>query len=116
MTAVTIYHNPKCGTSRNVLALLQDKGLEPVVIQYLKTPLDRAELKALVARLGVPVREVVRWKEAEAVSAAAITPDSPDGELLEAMARTPVLMNRPIVVTQKGARLCRPSETVSELL
>lgn len=116
MTMVTIYHNPSCGTSRNVLALLRDKGLDPVVVQYLKTPLDRGALKALVTSMGVPAREVVRWKEKAAVTAAGITPESSDGALLEAMARTPVLMNRPIVVTGKGARLCRPSETVSELL
>lgn len=113
---VTIYHNPNCGTSRNVLALLRERGIEPVVVQYLKTPLDRSTLKALVTAMSVPAREVVRWKEKEAVAAAGITPESPDGTLLEAMVRFPVLMNRPIVATDKGARLCRPAETVSELL
>jgi len=86
------------------------------VIEYLKTPLDRAELKALVAKLGVPAREVVRWKEKDTVADAGITPDSPEGALLEAMARFPILMNRPIVVTAKGAKLCRPSDSVVEIL
>jgi arsenate reductase len=113
---VTIYHNPNCSTSRNVLALLRERGIEPVVLQYLKTPLDRSALKALVASMGVPAREMVRWKEKEAVSAAGIAPDMAEGALLEAMARFPVLMNRPIVVTHKGARLCRPPETVGEIL
>jgi arsenate reductase len=108
--------NPKCGTARTVLGLLRARGIEPEMVEYLKTPLDRVALKALVARLGVPVREVVRWKEAATVRAAAITPESPDGALLEAVARFPVLLNRPIVVTDKGARLCRPAETVAELL
>lgn len=108
--------NPKCGTARTVLALLREKGIEPEVVEYLKTPLDRAVLKTLVAKMGVAARDVVRWKEKEAVSAAAIGPDSSDGALLEAMARDPILIDRPIVVTSKGAKLCRPAETVHELL
>jgi arsenate reductase len=113
---VTIYHNPNCGTSRGVLAILHEKAIEPEVILYLKTPLDRAGLKRLVAKLGVPARDVVRWKEKDAVAAAGITPQSPEDALLEAMARFPVLMNRPIVVTAKGAKLCRPSDSVIEIL
>lgn len=108
--------NPKCGTAKTVLGLLRARGIEPEMVEYLKTPLDRGALKGLVAKLGVPVRELVRWKETEAVSAAAITQDSPEGVLLEAVARFPVLLNRPIVVTDKGARLCRPADTVTELL
>ena len=113
---VTIYHNPNCSTSRSVLALLRERGIDPVVVQYLKTPLDRGALKTLVATMGVPARELVRWKEKEAVSAAGVTPEMTEGALHEAMARFPVLMNRPIVATGKGARLCRPPETVSEIL
>lgn len=111
---VTIFHNPNCGTSRNVLALLKEKGLEPQVIKYLKTPLTRDELKTLIARMGVPVRDVVRWKE-KLVTELNIA-DADDDALLDAMAAHPVLMNRPIVITPKGAKLCRPSETVAEIL
>jgi arsenate reductase len=110
---VTIYHNPGCSNSRGALAILRAHGIEPVVVEYLKTPPDRAALKALVAKMGVAVRDVVRFKEA---AAAGITPDSSDDVLLDALAAHPVLLNRPIVVTDKGARLCRPPETVSELL
>lgn len=116
MAAVTLYHNPKCGTSRSVLARLRERGLEPDVVEYLKTPLDRGTLAGLAARMGVPVRELVRWKESEAVKAAAITPDSPDAALLAALADQPVLLNRPIVVTARGARLCRPAESVDAIL
>ena len=113
---VTIYHNPRCGTSRTTLELIRSRGIEPTIIEYLKTPLTRAELKALIAKMKVPVRDVVRWKEKDAVAAAGITEDSSDGALLDAMAEHPILMNRPIVVTGKGARLCRPSEIVVEIL
>lgn len=113
---VTMYHNPACGTSRNVLAILRDRGLEPEVVEYLKTPLDRAGLKALLAKLGVPARDILRWKQAEAVVEAGIDEGSDEDALLDAMAAHPILMNRPIVITAKGAKLCRPSETVSELL
>jgi arsenate reductase len=114
--SVTIYHNPNCGTSRNVLAALKEKGLEPRVVEYLKTPLSRDELKALIARRGVAVKDVVRWKQTEAVTAAGIDEASSDDALLAAMEKHPVLMNRPIVVTDKGAKLCRPAETVAEIL
>ena len=113
---VTIYHNPACSTSRKTLAILEERGIAPVVVQYLKTPLTRDELAALVAKMGVPARELVRWKEKEAVAQAGISETSPDAALLAAMAAHPVLMNRPVVVTDKGARLCRPQETVTELL
>ena len=113
---VTIYHNPNCSASRGALAILRERAIEPVVVQYLKTPLDHAGLKTLVAKLGVPAREVVRWKEKDTVAAAGIAPDSPEDVLLEAMARFPVLMNRPIVVTAKGAKICRPSDSVVEIL
>src|SRR5262245_30204184 len=111
---VTIYHNPRCGTSRNTLALIREAGIEPEVIEYLKTPLSRAELAALVARMGVPVREVLRAKEDLAGELGLRDPAVGDDALLDAMAAHPILMNRPIVVTDKGARLCRPAETVRE--
>lgn len=112
----TIYHNPNCGTSRNVLAILKEKGLEPRVIEYLKTPLSRDALKTLVAQMGVAVKDVVRWKQKDEVAATAIAADSTDDALLDAMMKFPILMNRPIVITPKGAKLCRPSETVAEIL
>lgn len=99
---VTIYHNPNCGTSRGALALIRERGIAPEVIEYLKTPLTRAELAALVAKLGVPARELVRWKQAEAVAAAGIDETSSAAALLEAMAAHPILMNRPVVVTGKA--------------
>lgn len=111
---VIIYHNPSCGTSRNVLAILREKGLEPRVIEYLKTPLTRDQLRALVEQMGVPVREVIRWKE-KLVTELNIE-GAGDDVLLDAMVQHPILMNRPIVMTDKGARLCRPSETVAEIL
>ncbi len=113
---VTIYHNPSCGTSRCTLALIREKGIEPSIIEYLKTPLSKAELKALVAKMGVPVKDVVRWKQKAEVVAAGIDEASSDEALLDAMAASPILMNRPIVVTDKGAKLCRPEETVASLL
>ena len=113
---VTIYHNGKCGTSRNALEILRGRGIEPTVVEYLKTPLDKAALKALIAKMGAAVKDVVRWKEKETVAEAGIDESSSDDALLNAMAKHPILMNRPIVVTPKGAKLCRPSETVNELL
>ena len=113
---VTIYHNPKCSTSRNALQIIRDKGIEPTIIEYLKTPLNKAELKALIAKMGVGVKDVVRWKEKDTVAETGIDPESSDSKLLDAMVKHPILMNRPIVVTPKGAMLCRPSETVGEIL
>ncbi len=115
-TPVTIYHNPNCGTSRNVLALVREAGIEPTVIEYLKTPPDRATLQALIARMGVPVREVVRSKEALYAELGLDDPSATDTQLLDAMLAHPILINRPIVVTPQATRLCRPSETVRELL
>ena len=112
----TIYHNPNCGTSRNVLALVREAGIEPTVIEYLKTPPDRATLKALVARMGVPVREVLRAKEPLCDELGLHDPAKTDDELLDAMMAHPILINRPIVVTPQATRLCRPSETVRDLL
>ena len=113
---VTIYHNPLCGTSRCTLALIREKGIEPTIIEYLKTPLDQHELRHLVDRMKVPVKDVVRWKQKAEVEAAGISENSDDDTLLAAMAAHPILMNRPIVVTDKGAKLCRPEEVVKEML
>ena len=114
--SVTIFHNPSCGTSRGALAIIREKGIEPTVIEYLKTPLSKDQLKALIAKMGVPVKDVVRWKQKDEVAAAGIGESSSDEALLDAMARFPILMNRPIVITGKGVKLCRPSDTVASLL
>jgi arsenate reductase (glutaredoxin) len=114
--SVTIYHNPMCGTSRGALGIIREKGIEPTVIEYLKTPLSKDQLKALIAQMDVPVKDVVRWKEKDAVAQAGISETSSDDALLAAMAKFPILMNRPIVVTDKGVKLCRPSDTVAGLL
>jgi arsenate reductase (glutaredoxin) len=114
--SVTIYHNPDCGTSRNTLALIRNSGVEPEVIEYLKTPPSREVLLALIAAMGLPVREVMRRKgtpyEALNLDDAAVS----DDDLVTAMLAHPILINRPIVVTPLGTRLCRPSELVLELL
>ena len=114
--SVTIFHNPSCGTSRGALAIIREKGIEPTVIEYLKTPLTKDQLKALIARMGVAVKDVVRWKQKDEVAAAGIGESSTDEALLDAMAKFPILMNRPIVITGKGVKLCRPSDTVASLL
>jgi arsenate reductase (glutaredoxin) len=114
--SVTIYHNAMCGTSRGALGIIREKGIEPTVIEYLKTPLSKDQLKALIAKMGVAVKDVVRWKEKDAVAQAGISETSSDDALLEAMAKFPILMNRPIVMTSKGVKLCRPSDTVAGLL
>ncbi|MBA2673878.1 arsenate reductase (glutaredoxin) [Ramlibacter sp.] len=115
-TPVTIYHNPNCGTSRNVLALVREAGIAPTVIEYLKSPPDRATLQALIARMGVPVREVMRAKEQLYTELGLDDPLTTDAQLLDAMMAHPILINRPIVVTPEATRLCRPSERVHELL
>jgi arsenate reductase len=113
---ITIYHNPRCGTSRNTLALIRESGFEPRVVEYLATPPTRAELADLVARSGLPVREVVRSKEPLFAELGLDDPAIGDEALLDAMAANPILINRPIVVTPKGVRLCRPAELVREIL
>ena len=114
--AVTIYHNPKCQTSRNVLGFIREAGIEPRIIEYLKTPPSRDELKRLVKRTGGNVSDIVRWKEPIAKELGLDKDESSDSELLDAMVAHPILINRPIVVTDKVVKLCRPSETVKELL
>ena len=113
---VTIYHNPRCETSRNALAIIRDKGIEPTIIEYLKTPLSPEELRALIHQMKVPVRDVVRWKQTAEVAAAGISEATDEDTLLAAMAAHPILMNRPIVITPKGVKLCRPSQEVIEIL
>lgn len=112
----TIYHNPKCSTSRNVLATLRDAGHEPRIIEYLKTPPSKNELKQLIKRMGAKASDVVRWKEPVAGELGLDKDESSDEELLNAMMEHPILINRPIVVTEDAVKLCRPSETVKELL
>jgi arsenate reductase len=114
--AVTIYHNPQCGTSRNVLGLIRNAGIEPEVIEYLKTPPDRATLKLLIARMGGNVRDLLREKGTPYAELGLDRSDLDDGVLLDMMLAHPVLINRPIVVTEKGVMLCRPSEKVLEIL
>jgi arsenate reductase len=111
---VTIFHNPQCGTSRNVLALIRNAGIEPEVIEYLKTPPTREKLRELVAQMGVPVRDVARQKEA--VYRELGLDVQGDDALMDAMLAHPVLINRPIVVTPLATRLCRPSEAVLDIL
>jgi arsenate reductase len=111
-----IYHNPACGTSRNVLALLEDKGFKPKVVLYLKNPPSRDEIKALVTRMGVPLRAILREKGTPFEELGLGNPALSDDQLLDALEKHPILLNRPIVVTHKGAKLCRPKETVLDLL
>ena len=115
-TSVTIYHNPQCGTSRNTLAMIRNSGIEPEVIEYLKSPPDRATLLALIAATGQPVIDAVRTKEAVFTELNLSAPGVTDAQLIDAMLAHPVLINRPLVVTPLGARLCRPSERVLDIL
>ncbi|WP_276866502.1 glutaredoxin-dependent arsenate reductase [Enterobacter oligotrophicus] len=116
MTDITIYHNPACGTSRNTLALIQNSGVEPTVILYLETPPDRDKLKDLISAMGISVRALLR-KNVEPYEQLGLTEDRfTDEELIEAMLSHPILINRPIVVTPLGTRLCRPSEVVLDIL
>ncbi|WP_156963803.1 arsenate reductase (glutaredoxin) [Muricoccus aerilatus] len=116
MVTVTIYHNPACGTSRNTLALIRNSGEEPEVIEYLKTPPSREVLADLIRRMGVPVRDVLREKGTPYAELGLGDRSLTDEQLLDAMMAHPILINRPIVVTPLGVRLCRPSETVLNLL
>ncbi|MBS3025304.1 arsenate reductase (glutaredoxin) [Acidiphilium multivorum] len=114
--SVIIYHNPDCGTSRNVLALIRNAGIEPTIIEYLKTPPTRTELVGLIKRMGVPVRSVLREKGTPYAELNLDDSALSDDALLDAMMAHPILINRPIVVTQLGVKLCRPSETVLDIL
>jgi arsenate reductase len=112
----TIYHNPACGTSRNTLAMIRDAGIEPRVIEYLKTPPSRSELAAMIKAAGLTVREAIREKGTPYHELGLDDPKLSDAALLDAMVAHPILINRPIVVTPKGTRLCRPAERVLEIL
>lgn len=116
MSAITIYHNPACGTSRNVLALIRNSGEDPTVIEYLQTPPDRATLERLLAEMGRPVREVLRQKGTPFDELGLSDPKWTDQQLIDFMLAHPILINRPIVVTPLGTRLCRPSEAVLDIL
>ena len=116
MPCVTIYHNPRCGTSRNTLALIRNSGVEPEVIDYLQTPPTRDKLLELIAQMAVPVRDMMRRKEALYGELALDNPALGDSALIDAMLAHPILMNRPVVVTARGTRLCRPSEAVLDIL
>jgi arsenate reductase (glutaredoxin) len=113
---VIIYHNPECGTSRNTLALIRHHGIEPHVVEYLKTPPSRAMLQSLVGRMGTSVRNLLREKGTPFGELRLGDPKLTDEQLIDAMLAHPTLINRPIVITQKGVRLCRPSEAVLDLL
>jgi len=116
MSDVTIFHNPACGTSRNTLALIRHAGIEPVVIEYLKTPLSKDKLRELVAAMGISVRDLLRQKGTPYAELGLDDPALSDEQLLDAMLAHSILINRPIVVTDLGTKLCRPSEEVLELL
>jgi arsenate reductase len=114
--SVTIYHNPSCGISRNTLAMTRASGEEPEIVEYLKTPPDRARLIALIRAMGISARALLREKGTPYVELGLADPKWSDDELIDFMVAHPILINRPIVVTPKGAKLCRPSETVLDLL
>lgn len=116
MSAITIYHNPECGTSRNTLELIRNSGVEPTVIHYLETPPSRDQLVALIAAMDMPVRDLLR-KNVSPYEALGLAEDRfSDDELIDAMLAHPILINRPIVVTPLGTKLCRPSEVVLDIL
>jgi arsenate reductase len=116
VSEITIYHNPACGTSRNTLGLIRHAGIEPKVIEYLKTPPTKDELRQLLARMRMPVRALLRQKGTPYAELGLDRPDWSDDQLLDLMLQHPILINRPIVVTPLGVKLCRPSEEVLELL
>jgi arsenate reductase (glutaredoxin) len=116
MPSITIYHNPQCGTSRNVLALIRNTGVEPEVIEYLKTPPSRDKLMELVAQMGIGVRELLRQKGTPYDELGLGDESLTDDALFDAIVAHPILMNRPMVVTALGTRLCRPSELVLDIL
>jgi len=116
MKDITIYHNPACGTSRNVLGLIRGAGIEPRVIEYLKTPPDRATLESLIAQMKIRPRDLLRERGTPYAELGLADPKWSDDQLIDFMLAHPILINRPIVVTPLGVRLCRPSEAVLDLL
>jgi arsenate reductase (glutaredoxin) len=113
---ITIYHNPRCGTSRNTLAMIRASGAEPTVVEHLKAGWTRAQLTDIAAATGAPLRDLLRTKEPLAAKLKLAEPGVTAPQLLDAMVANPILVNRPIVVTPKGTRLCRPSEVVLDLM
>ena len=116
MTDVTIYHNPGCGTSRSTLAIIRNAGIEPHVVEYLKTPPARALLEQLIARAGLTPRAILRERGTPYAELGLGNPALPDDELLDAMMAHPILINRPLVISPLGVKLCRPSEAVLDIL
>lgn len=116
MTDIIIYHNPDCGTSRNTLALIRNAGIEPHVVEYLKTPPSRAMLEQLIARAALPPRDLLRKKGTPYSELGLDNPALSDAELIDAMMAHPILINRPLVASPLGVRLCRPSEAVLDIL
>jgi arsenate reductase len=116
MTDIVIYHNPECGTSRNALAMIRNAGIEPHVVEYLKTPPSRALLESLIARAGVAPRALLREKGTPFAELGLDNPDLTDAQLVDAMMAHPILINRPLVVSPLGVKLCRPSEAVLDLI
>lgn len=114
--SITIYHNPACGTSRNTLSLIRNSGVEPEVIEYLKTPPDKATLQALISAMGITTRALLRKKGTPYDELGLADPKWTDAQLLDFMLAHPILINRPVVVTPLGTRLCRPSEVVLDIL
>lgn len=113
---IIIYHNPECGTSRNVLAMIRNAGIEPHVIEYLKTPPSRALLESLITRAGMIPRDLLREKGTPFAELGLENPELSDAQLIDAMMKHPILINRPLVVSPLGVRLCRPSEAVLDLI
>ena len=116
MSTVTIYHNPACGTSRNTLAMIRNSGVEPEIVEYLKAPPSREKLKSLIAAMGISIRELLRKKGTPYEQLQLDEPKWSDEQLLDFMLEHPILINRPIVETPLGTRLCRPSEVVLDIL
>jgi arsenate reductase len=116
MTPVTIYHNPACGTSRNTLELIRQAGIEPTIIEYLRSPPDRATLESLIGRMGIRPRELLREKGTPFAELGLADPHWTDAQLIEQMLKFPILINRPVVITPRGVKLCRPAQTVLDLL
>jgi arsenate reductase len=116
MTDVTIWYNPACGTARNVLGLIRNAGIEPRIVEYLKTPPSREEVAEAARRAGLPLRALLREKGTPYAELGLDDPSLTDAQILDAMMAHPILINRPVVFTERGVRLCRPSETVLDLL
>lgn len=113
---VKIYHNPACGTSRTVMGMLKDRGIEPEVVEYLKTPPTRADMQKLLADMGIKPRDILRRRGTPYEELNLDNPALTDAQILDALGQHPILMERPVVVTAKGTRVCRPADLVNDLL